>query len=602
MHSRVQTFAAFIGAGFLIASTSPGQTAQHASGSPASHTPRADTSDPALGDLIRRFDVDESYVSRFQGSRWSAARMDRMRRVYKDYQSEVASIDFQKLGIQGKIDALLMRNRLELGLARLDLDAKWLSEMAPALPFSETILSLEATRRKLEDVSPDAAATQVAAIPELVKAARAAIELGRQASPAAPAEGGTQPITLSPTVARRAAAATDELRGVLGGWAGYYEGYKPEFGWWLRAPREAAERSLEEYAKFLRETVAGIRNEPADPLIGDPIGEAALAADLRSEMIAYTPAELIEIANREFAWCETQMKAASNEMGFGDDWKAALSKVKQAHVPPGEQDRYVRDVAREAIAWLKERDLLTIPQLCEESWRIEMHTPDQQRYWPFAVYGGQYMGVSYPTITMPHDDKLMSLRGNNRHFTRLVTPHELIPGHHLQGFMESRIRPYRQSFSTPFFVEGWALYWEMEMWDRGWAQSAEDRIGMLFWRMHRCARIIVSLKFHVGEMSPAEMVTFLVDRVGHETFGATSEVRRYIAGDYSPLYQCGYMIGGLQVRALHKELVGAGTMTDKQFNDALLTYGPIPNELIRAGMTNAPLTMETRATWRFADK
>ena len=66
--------------------------------------------------------------------------------------------------------------------------------------------------------------------------------------------------------------------------------------------------------------------------------------------------------------------------------------------------------------------------------------------------------------------------------------------------------------------------------------------------------------------------------------GATSEVRRFIGGDYSPLYQCAYMIGGLQLRALHKELVGGGKMSDWEFHDAVLTYNAIPIELIRAGM------------------
>src|SRR5438093_8820525 len=106
---------------------------------------------------------------------------------------------------------------------------------------------------------------------------------------------------------------------------------------------------------------------------------------------------------------------------------------------------------------------------------------------------------------------------------------------------------------------------------------------MLFWRMHRAARIIVSLKFHLGQMKPPEMVDFLVDRVGHERLGATSEVRRFISGGYSPLYQCGYMIGGLQLRALRQELVGTGKMTDRQFNDSVLTYNTIPIEMIRAG-------------------
>src|SRR4029077_13814661 len=167
-------------------------------------------------------------------------------------------------------------------------------------------------------------------------------------------------------------------------------------------------------------------------------------------------------------------------------------------------------------------------------------------------------------------------------------------------FVADRNRTYRNIFSTPFLTEGWALYWEIRLWDLGYGQTPEDRIGMLFWRMHRCARIIVSLKFHLGQMQPREMVDFLVERVGHEKLGATSEVRRFIAGDYSPLYQCGYMIGGLQLRALHQELVGAGKMSERQFHDTVLTYNAIPIEFIRAGMLNLPLTRETKPAWKFA--
>ena len=79
-----------------------------------------------------------------------------------------------------------------------------------------------------------------------------------------------------------------------------------------------------------------------------------------------------------------------------------------------------------------------------------------------------------------------------------------------------------------------------------------------------------------------------------------SEVRRFIGGGYSPLYQCGYMIGGLQLRALRREIVESGKMTDRQFNDTVLTYNTIPIEMIRAGILNLPLTRETTAEWRFA--
>ena len=60
----------------------------------------------------------------------------------------------------------------------------------------------------------------------------------------------------------------------------------------------------------------------------------------------------------------------------------------------------------------------------------------------------------------------------------------------------------------------------------GFDKTPEQKVGALFWRMHRCARIIFSLKFHMGQWSPQEAIDFLVDRVGHERDNATAEVRR----------------------------------------------------------------------------
>ena len=258
------------------------------------------------------------------------------------------------------------------------------------------------------------------------------------------------------------------------------------------------------------------------------------------------------------------------------------------------------ELTREGIEFVKKHDLVTIPEIADKYWRLEMISPENQRFWPFAFYGGQTIGVAAPADSMSHDAKLQSMRGNNRHFSRIVVPHELIPGHHLQGFMASRVRPYRGTFTTPFFVEGWALYWEMKFWDMNFAESPEDRVGMLFWRMHRCARIIISLKYHLGEMTPQQMIDFLVDRVGHERDNATSEVRRYIGPDYAPLYQAAYMLGGLALRSLHEEAVTKGGMKERDFNDALLTYGAIPIELVRAGILNTPLARDSEPVWNFA--
>ncbi len=168
--------------------------------------------------------------------------------------------------------------------------------------------------------------------------------------------------------------------------------------------------------------------------MGTPIGRDALLSELKSEMIAYTPEELIDLARKELSWCEDEMKKAAREMGLGDDWHAALERVKTLHVEPGRQPTLIHDLAVEAINYLDANDLVTIPPLCRESWRMTMMSPEAQQVNPFFL-GGETIIVSYPTSTMPHEAKMMSMRGNNIHFARATVHHELIPGHHLQGYM-----------------------------------------------------------------------------------------------------------------------------------------------------------------------
>jgi len=139
----------------------------------------------------------------------------------------------------------------------------------------------------------------------------------------------------------------------------------------------------------------------------------------------------------------------------------------------------------------------------------------------------------------------------------------------------------------------------MLLWDPGFPKSPEDRMGMLFWRSHRLARIIFSLKVHLGQMTPQEAIDLLVTRVGHERANAEAEVRRSFNGTYSPLYQAAYMMGGLQIRALHRELVGGGRMTNREFHDAIMQGGRMPIEMVRARLTGAALSRDYRANWKF---
>src|SRR4029077_12282057 len=106
---------------------------------------------------------------------------------------------------------------------------------------------------------------------------------------------------------------------------------------------------------------------------------------------------------------------------------------------------------------------------------------------------------------------------------------------------------------------------------------------------------------HLGKMTPQQAIDFLVDTVDFERANAEAEVRRSFNGSYPPLYQIGYMIGGLQLRALHRELVDSKKMTDREFHDAVLQGGPMPIAMVRARLGKTPLTREGPAPWKFAD-
>jgi uncharacterized protein (DUF885 family) len=402
----------------------------------------------------------------------------------------------------------------------------------------------------------------------------------------------------SRSVANRAVRILADVARDLKEWQAYYDGYDPALSWWIKRPYAELDKAIAEYSAKIDERLVGKASPKLLNVTGDPIGRDGLVSALKREMLPYTPEELMALAEKELAWGEAELRSAAREMGYGDDWHAAMEKVKTLYVTPGEQPAMVRGLAQEAIDYLAANRLVTVPEVALRSWRMDMMTAEAQQINPFFL-GGDTILVSYPTDTMTHEQKLMTMRGNNPHFSRATVHHELIPGHHLQMFMADRYQPQRKLFDSPFFVEGWAVYWEMLLYERKFAVKPEDRIGMMFWRNHRAARILFSLGFHMGKLTPEQAVDMLIQRVGHEPDNARAEVRRSFNGDYPPLYQAGYMIGALQLRALKKELVDGGGMPLLKFHDGILEGGMLPAELIRARLNNEKISKDFKPSWRF---
>lgn len=537
-----------------------------------------------LYQMLTEYLADYGSLKRYYHIPDSPERRERLRDFFETYKRRLDHTTFNNLSTGGQVDFILFRRELEQQLHTISLEASEYELIKSYTAVANPLYDLERQRRR--GGVPDG--------PRIASTLHDVLQKLKTKS----AETQTSP-KIAPALTQRAAGVVSGQREALRSVFHFYNEYDPAFSWWVKKPFADLDTALADYIRLLHTRVdsSSLPKDDGSGIIGQPIGRQELIRQLKMEMIPYTPEELLQIAQREFAWCDAEMLKASREMGFGDNWQKAMEKVKQSFVPPGEQPAAMLELYKQSIDFLRQHDLLTIPPLAEETWRMGMIPPERQRISPFFL-GGEVLQISYPTDDMTHTEKMMSMRGNNPHFSRATVHHELIAGHHLQQFMNQRHHAYR-FFDTPFWTEGWALYWEMLLWDMDFPRSPDDRVGMLFWRMHRCARIIFSIKYHQGEWTPQQCIDFLVDRVGHERANAEGEIRRSFTGGYGPLYQIAYMIGGQQFYALKKELVDSGKMTYKEFHDAVLKENILPVEMVRAVITRQPLRPDFTTSWRF---
>lgn len=570
----------------------------HAGMTNAAPLKAATDTEARMPSIIETFTADEMSLDHVYPLRISAARAARFERFYNDELSTLKTIDFDTLSHEDQIDYLLLKHQTIANLHQMAVEKRQREDMKPLIPFSATIEGLLEKKRLMQRPDAEKDAELLTAMVKEIAATRKEFDPTSDHSLAAGENAAAAKPKIDPVVANRAVQATREFSRALNRWYGQYNGYDPNFTWWVAMPYNNANKALEDYSNFLKEKLIGIKPDDKTTIIGDPVGRQALMNDLSDDMIPYTPEELIAIAQTEYDWSMKEMLKASREMGYGDNWHAAVEKVKEMHVPPGEQPELIRKLVVEGSDFAKNNDLVTVPPLADETWTMIMMTPQRQLVNPFFT-GGDEISVSYPTNTMTYDQREMSMRGNNIPFAHATAFHEMIPGHFLQFYMNDRYRPYRQRFDNPFWTEGNAFWWEMLYYDKGFEKTPEERIGALVWRMHRSARVIFTMNFQLGKWTPQQCVQYLIDNVGFDSDNDLAEVRRSFDGSVGPLYQIAYLMGALQFRALHHELVDSHKMTDRQFHDTILHEGQMPIELLRADMEDGKLTPDFQTSWKF---
>jgi uncharacterized protein (DUF885 family) len=309
----------------------------------------------------------------------------------------------------------------------------------------------------------------------------------------------------------------------------------------LRAARAVAGEALDAFERHLREVIL-----PAS------VGEGRLGSELFAAKMAHTmqdpgqtPERIRERAEREFAAVRAEMIRIAREIApvwLGDEQvpdddadvvRAVLRSVAVDHPKADELLDFCRAELGRIEAFCRDKDLV---ELSDEPLEIGW-TPIFLR-----AFGGAMLSSPGPlergqkaifSITPIPDDWTAeqaesSLREDNARMLRLLTIHEAVPGHYLQGVYSNRCPSIaRALFRSGVFAEGWAVYVTQVMMDVGY--GADDPALMLtHWKYYlRCVvNALIDVGIHTAGMTEDEAVSLMIDGAFQEEAQARAKYNR----------------------------------------------------------------------------
>lgn len=277
-----------------------------------------------------------------------------------------------------------------------------------------------------------------------------------------------------------------------------------------------------------------------------------------------------------------ELRRRSRELRGDEDWAALLDDLSADHPPTPEAmlDAYA-EWSERARRFCRERDLMSFAE--GEECVVEPAPPFQRGVFAVAYYirppafTGSRRGhffVPYPPEDAPPEQVRERLAGNGYAKIPTTAVHEAYPGHHWHlSWAAGQKSPLRRILSTSYFSEGWALYAEQLLREQGFYTDPRHEVGQLAARLFRAARIVVDTALHAGRMTYEEAVTHMRTRAGLPEEVARTEVTRYCAW---PTQAASYLTGALEIERMRDAWVAQGRGPLKEFHDRLAGSGSLP--------------------------
>ncbi len=175
-----------------------------------------------------------------------------------------------------------------------------------------------------------------------------------------------------------------------------------------------------------------------------------------------------------------------------------------------------------------------------------------------------------------------ALREYNNYTLQILSIHEAMPGHCLQGVYSSNKSPdiIQAVFGNGATVEGWAVYVERMMLDNGWSNNSPEMWLMFYkWALRECCNVIVDYGIHCLNYSKEDVVKLLKN----EAFQEDAQIEeKYHRATVSQVQLCSYFSGATDIMALrekYKQQEGSA-YTLKGFHEKFLSYGSAPVKFI----------------------
>ena len=364
------------------------------------------------------------------------------------------------------------------------------------------------------------------------------------------------------------------------------------------AARDAARAAVQDHLRWLRSELDGAHR---DPRLGPEAYAAKLWLTLDSET---SPDEVLAAAEADLARIEGEIaRAAAAYLGEPDPPPDDAARVVRRALGAVAADGVVDDATvlplcvaamGRTTGFVRDHDLVTVHDDPVEVVEMpEIHRGVAVAYCdppgPLETASLPTFFAVSPTPAGWSPERVASFfREYNGHMLHNLTVHEAMPGHVLQLAHARRYATpgiVRQAFWSGQFVEGWAVYAEALLAERGYSSDGTDR-GVLAVRLQQLKmalrmviNAILDVRVHTRGMTEAEAMRLMVGR-GHQEEGeAVGKWRRALL---TSTQLSTYYVGWSAVNGLVGDLrLMAPDLSERTLHDAVLAHGSPPPRHLR---------------------